>query len=290
MSNPNIIYDDVTQRFINNIMKTVTNSLTDPKQNKVSTPTNKCDLQHQYSTTSNSNASVKQNPIHGILNAALNFNSSPDVAKNLMPVADIIMETINVLIPQPPTEPKKKSCMKDDKNDDFVKKPIAPVCTGIELSAPNENTTSTGVTLDDVSGTKCEHNHLSILSNKISELRAEIIKLPDGNVYLNMVDAEHDAVLYQILMKQYEKMQVFYKNNTHAVSESIASIIQKQNPTAILPDNAKKMITSYINETCLTKPISDIYDIITLTKPKLTKLESVVASWLSENTAMYVVV
>lgn len=273
MSNPNmayitnIKYDDVTQRFLTNIMKTVSDSLAEPKQSNITTHTH----------TSNSSAATAQNPFHGILNAAFNFNGSPDTANSLGPVADIIMETINMLAPQPTTTPKKEACVKKAEQT----KPTMQASNCSATLAQN-NTTSVP---------KCPYaadSKLIELSNKIGVLREQINELPGGAKYLKTIDEQHDAILYQLMMQNYEKMLVFRENQV--LSGSIASIVQKLQPKAILPDNAKKTLTAYVNVAQITKPIIDIYDTISLTKPEYTKLETVVSTWLSENIGMYVVV
>jgi hypothetical protein len=157
---------------------------------------------------------------------------------------------------------------------------------GLELnvSCPlSQNNTTSVSKCPYASGSK-----LSEISNKISVLRTQINELPGGDKYLETIDNAQDAILHQLLVKNYEKMLVFREN--HAMSSSIASIVQKQQPKAILPDNAKKVLTAYVNAAQITKPIIYIYDTISLTKPEYTKLETVVSTWLSENTGMYVVV
>ena len=313
MSNPNmayitnIKYDDVTQRFLKNIMKTVSDSLAEPKQSNITTPTVDTDV----GSTSNSSAATAQNPLHGILNAAFNFNGSPDTANSLIPVADMIMEAINMLAPKLTTTPKKEACIKkaeqtkptmQTSNCSATLAQNNTVCTGIESSAQCNATASTpnlrtpGVGLEfSVGGTttvsKCPYaagSKLFELSNKISVLREHINELPGGDKYLKTIDNAQDAILYQLMMQNYEKMLVFREN--HVLSGSIASIVQKQQPKVILPDTAKKVLTAYVNATQIAKPIIDIYDTISLTKPEYTKLETVVSTWLSENTDMYVVV
>ena len=317
----NIKYDDVAQRFLKNIMKTVSDSLAEPKQSNITTPTVDTDV----CSTSNSSADTAQNPFHGILNAAFNFNGSPDTANSLIPVADMIMETINMLAPKLTTTPKKEACIKkaeqtkptmQTSNCSATLTQNNTVCTGIESSAQCNATASTPILRPfcslftqgfsperkrevglefSVGGTttvsKCPYaagSKLFELSNKISVLREHINELPGGDKYLKTIDNAQDAILYQLMMQNYEKMLVFREN--HVLSGSIASIVQKQQPKVILPDTAKKVLTAYVNATQIAKPIIDIYDTISLTKPEYTKLETVVSTWLSENTDMYVVV
>lgn len=277
-----IKYDDVTRRFMNNIMKYVSDSIIESNQPNVNTPVVNTGLKSQCnitgaSNTSNTNIASAQNPIHGILNAAFNFNSSPDVANSLGPVADIIMETINMLSPQTSTPSKK---------DSYVKKPEQPNSTTQTSNCsvnPMQNTTAPG--------SKCPYaacSKLYELSNKIRVLRNQINELPGGIKYLEKIDKDHDAVIYQLMMQNYEKLLVFREDQN--ISVSIASIVQKQQPKAILPDNAKKELVAYVNAADITNAVINIYDIVSLTKQEYAKLETLVTTWLSENSEMYVVV
>jgi len=142
-----------------------------------------------------------------------------------------------------------------------------------------------------MSGAKCPYSvgsKLYELSNKIGLLREQIDELPGGNKYLKSIDDEHDAVLYQLMMQNYKKLLVFRDNQNTSVS--IASIIQKNQPKAILPDNAKKELVAYVNASNIINKVINIYDTINLSKEEYVKLETYVTWWLSENSGMYVVV
>jgi hypothetical protein len=273
MSNPNMTYisnnkyDDVTQRFVNNIMKTMADSISTisaAEQPKVTTP------------ASNSSAkanSTAQNPIHGILNAAFNFDGSTATANNLGPIADIIMEGINMLAPQQTAAAKK------DKNPEH---PTPTTTTSNCSDALKQNNTKQAL--------KCPYavdSKLYELYNNINTLRAQINELPGGKNYLRKCDEEHNAILHQLLMKNYEKLLVF--REIQSTKSSIIAIVQKQNPKAILPENAKKELASYVNASHVCNPIVDVYDAISLTKFELAKLETLITTWLTDNTGMYVV-
>ena len=88
-------------------------------------------------------------------------------------------------------------------------------------------------------------------------------------------------------MKTYEKLSIF--REIQSTTSSIIAIVQKQNSKAILPENAKKELASYVNASHVCNPVVDVYDAISLTKSELAKLETLITTWLTDNTGMYVV-
>jgi hypothetical protein len=277
MSNPNMPYiinnkyDDVTQRFVNNIMKSMADSISTisaSEQPKVTTHTS-----NSYATAN----SAALNPIHGILNAALNFDGSTATANSLGPFADIIMEGINMLAPQSTSTMKKESCIKNPEQ------PKPTTTTANCSSEPPQTTKPLKSTSSYAVGSK-----LYELDNKIRVLRDQINDLPGGKNYLKKCDDEHDAILYQLFMKNYEKLLVF--REIQSTTTSIIAIVQKQNSKAILPENAKKELASYVNASHACKPIVDVYDVISLTKSELANLETLITTWLTDNTGMYIVI
>ena len=251
--------NDVTSRFYTKLMEAIT------QPEKLVTP------------TSNSSASSKPaNPLQDIVNLA--FSSAPETAKSLNPVMDIIMDAFSTITspePQKPTE---------------VKKPVAqPTPSASCCPVTKCNSNGSGVTQ---SGCPFIGSKTKDVSTKLEKLRAEVKTLPGGANYLKKVDTDTDSVIAHLLEKQYQEMLSFRESAKPAkVTTTIADIVHRLKPNAMLPENAKKSLITYLNNKVLLPGrqigFCDKFEVTPVDNDLLNELTM---QWLNENSGMYVVV
>lgn len=252
-------YDDVTQRFVSNIMKAMTDGLTGSEQPKVTTP------------TSNSSATAKSsNPLQDIINVA--FASSPETAKSLNPALDIIMDVFNTI-----TQPEKPT-----KADSVKGKP-----------SPKTSKVDVPVTPPTSQASHCEFfgPKTKEMYTKIEKLSKELINLPGGEKYLKEDEQYRDAVMCQLLTTDYQKMLEFRENaKSQYVITSLEEIVKKLRPNALLPAAAKTALVTYANGHLRNKIVTHFESKFEMATYDIEEFNALVDRWLNENTGMYVVV
>jgi hypothetical protein len=253
-------YDDVTQRFVNNLFKSMNESISASEQPKVTTP------------TSNSSATAKSsNPLQDIINIA--FGSSPETAKSLNPALDVIMDVFNTI-----TQPEKPT-----KADSVKNKPSSNTSKDdVPITQPTAQSSHCAF-----SGPKTKEMYA-----KIEKLAKELITLPGGEKYLKEVEEYRDAVMCQLLTNDYQKMLEFRENvNSQYVTTSLEQIVKKLKPNVLLPEAAKASLVTYANGYLISKKkIKSINESFEVMPRDAIAYDTCVEKWLNANTGMYVVV
>lgn len=266
MSNPNMTYiinnkyDDVTHRFVNNLLKSMNEPISASEQPKVTTP------------ASNSSAITKVfNPLQDIINIA--FSSSPETAKSLNPALDIIMDVFNTI-----TQPEQTT-----KDEPSNAKPVS-----------NTSNVSVPITQPTFQSSHCEFfgPKTKEMYTKIEKLSKELITLSGGEKYLKEDEQYRDAVMCQLLTNDYKKMLEFRENaNSQYITTSLEEIVKKIRPNARLPAAAKTALVNYANGYIISKKkIKHSDEPFEMIPHEAITYDTCVEKWLNENTGLYVVV